>query len=380
LLAVLAVFFSVPASAADSSLTNLEATMSELVFSLSRSVVTVEAVSYVVPEGANPGRRQINRRLVSSGIICDSSGHILAFAPMIVGHDRINVIMEGGPLPAQVVAIDYVTELALLEIRQPIGQPAVLSNRRACAGQMVIGLGNSFGLRATPSLGFCAGVRVDELMQFSMPLSSGTAGGGVFDMNGRLIGLVVGGTSPDSRIVLAVPAYTLPRLIAHLLTKGDRHAGYLGIESADIEIVPPLELKTSATPASFVKAGPFVLDHGIFVTNVLPRSPAARAGLVKGDVVVAYNGTAYTSAAELATAVQMSAPGTPMAFEVVRGNRLITLRGRLGRKELGNPVIQTQMNFFDVVSASVIDSLHQAIYYLQTRLQQLESQVTSMQR
>lgn len=332
--AILAVFFSTAPQASDSSLFTLEQGMSDLVFRMSRSVVTVEASSSMTPDQARLPGQDVVRRLVSTGLICDTAGSILVAAQMVAGHDRISVLLDGQVVPAELVGIDYHTNLALIRASRSLGSAVNLSNKRACAGHMVVAMGNSYGLRAAPSLGFCAGLRIDGLMQFSVPITSSSIGGGIFDMNGELVGIIVDGEGADSRIAVAVPAYQLPAIIDYLSLRGDRHAGFLGIQSADIEIIPPLEITTPVRLASTSAGGRMTIDRGIIVTSVVNNSPAANAGVRAGDLIVGYNDQPYRSAAELAQAVRCSRPGSVCAVELIRQNESITRLVQVGRKEL----------------------------------------------
>ncbi|MBD3401651.1 PDZ domain-containing protein [candidate division GN15 bacterium] len=377
--ASLAVFFSTAAPASDSSLFSLEAGMSDLVYRISRSIVTVEASASNARDNAVGGDRDVVRRLVSSGLVCDSSGHILVAAPMVAGRDRISVIFDGRPIPAELLGIDYHTNLALIRSIQPLGEPIDLSTKRACAGHMVVAMGNSYGLRAAPSLGFCAGVRVDGLMQFSVPISSGTIGGGVFDMTGQLLGVIIDGAGEDSRIALAVPGFQLPSIISYLETRGDRHAGFLGVQSADIEIIPPLEITTPQRLASAEQGDRMILERGVIVTAVLPKSPADNGGIVAGDLVIGFDDIHYSSAAELAQAVRCSRPGKVVTVEVIRQNRSITRAVQIGRKRLDQSSLADPGRRAETPDIDV-DSLTNAINTLKQQLESLESQVSSLKR
>jgi serine protease Do len=375
---IMAVFFSPTTRAVDSSLFTLEQGLSELVFRISRSVVTVEASSSLAPGPSRESNREIVRRLVSTGLICDSAGHVLVSAPAISGHDRITVVLDGYPMPAELVGIDYHTNLALLQIDRSLGEAVALSDKRACAGQMVVAMGNSYGLRAAPSLGFCAGLRIDGLMQFSVPITSGSIGGGVFDMNGELLGVIVDGEGTESRVALAVPAYQLPAVISYLSQRGDRHAGFLGIQSADIEIIPPLEI---ATPVRLVSANGgdrMTFDRGIIVTSVLPGSPAANGGVLAGDLIVGYNDIAYLSAAELARAVRCSRPGSVCTIEIIRQNQALSRTVQVGRKELDPTHLRARNTDYQNARDGEIDSLTSELIRVKRQLEALESRLRTL--
>ena len=129
LIFALAVLFSATAICADSSLVQLEDRINDLIYGISRSVVTVEVVE---PQGAvSAGFSAIPavHTLVSTGLICDTLGHIIVSASSISGHDVVTVRYDSRSLQARVVGIDYRTGLALLDAGGRVGRPARLSPR-----------------------------------------------------------------------------------------------------------------------------------------------------------------------------------------------------------------------------------------------------------
>lgn len=376
----LTVFFSTTIAAADSSLTSLESGMSDLVYRLSRSIVSVETSWRMTPRNGTPGSPEAVRRLVSTGVVYDSIGHVIVAAPMVIGYDRIVVRVGRDPVPAELVAIDYHTNLALIRCAQPLGDPVRLSQKQSCAGHMVVALGNAYGLRAAPALGFCAGVRPDGLVQFSVPITSGAIGGGVFDMDGELLGVITAAVGSENRIALAVPAFRLPEVATILMSGRDRHSGFLGVQSTEIEIVPPLEISAPARLASAESSGLQIIDRGIVITKVVPGSPASRAGLALGDLIVSYNGKPVTSAAELAQIVQCSFPGSQGKLELVRQNHFLTVDVIVGQKDLASVVPIEEEGFFDDIPGnSLADSLNQAILRLREQLNAIETRVQKLQ-
>ena len=120
---MLAVFFSIPIQAQDSSLSSLEAGLNDLVYRLSRSVVTVEASRSTVPEAQPTLVTRGAQSLISSGLVWDSAGHVLVSASMIAGYDRLRVFLESRILNARLIGIDYFNEIALLTVNSLGGLP-----------------------------------------------------------------------------------------------------------------------------------------------------------------------------------------------------------------------------------------------------------------
>ncbi len=332
----MAVFFTGSAGAADSSLYNLENGLSELIYGISRSVVTVEATRSVPGDLLEGAADEAVHRLITSGTIIDSAGHIIVAAVSVAGYDQIVVRFEDRQLPARLVGIDYHTGLALLSVGYPLGRPARLTEKHGCVGRMIVAIGNAYGLRASPTLGFCAGTRPDGSLQFSAAITPGTIGGGVFDLAGRLLGMVIGGIGRDGsgETGLAVPAHKLPATVNYLLTRGDRVAGYIGITTADIEISPGIELTPPIQPASSGGRRLMVVDKGTIVTEVMNDSPASRSGLRKGDLLFSIGNRSIGSAFELMNQVQHSVPGRVIELGVIRHNRPYMIRVNVGQRQL----------------------------------------------
>lgn len=308
-------------SAGDSSLIVLEDRFNDLVYRSSRSIVTLESVINS-RSGADRGMGETIHSLISSGVVVDSLGGILVAASSVVGRDRLSVHFENQVVPVNLVGIDYHTGLALVSAGRKLGEPMRLARQHGCAGQMVIAIGNAYGVRASPTIGFCAGLRPDGTLQFSAPISSGTVGGGLFDLSGCLVGVVIGGVGHDrwAEVGLAVPSPGLAKVIRYLYRHGDRQAGYIGITSADIEITPGLEVTLPARMVRTESQRYFVVERAVMITDVVPLSPAANAGLAKNDLLISLNGEAIVSAVALRSFVRQCRPGAMIDIGFVRNN------------------------------------------------------------
>ncbi|MCP4685576.1 MAG: serine protease [bacterium] len=351
-------------------MTHLEEGLNDLVYRISRSVVTVEASNRYAAGAYQDAARAGLQSTVSSGIVIDSAGRILVSAGAVLGKDRITVTGAGRTSDARVVAIDYQSELALLQSTAVVGRSVRVSDRQTCAGQMVVAMGNAYGVRSTPWLGFCAGVRDDGMMQFSVPTASGTIGGGVFDMSGELLAVVVGGMGVDREVMVALPAYRIPEIARHLVTVGDRPSGFVGITSQEIEIIPGIPIPY---PTKLATAGGRVaetINRGIVVTAVILGSPAHRAGLQTGDLVFAFDDVAVNSAPGLASLVQQSMPGKRVSVELLRQNQYLDLGLVIGSKQL-RPVAAARSPWPSLDDARV-DSLMHVIDFLKQEISRVE--------
>ncbi len=377
-----AVFFSQSVFGVDTSLFRLESGLNELVFQLSRSVVTVES-SVSVKSPQLPGQsNETMQSLISSGIIYDLLGHILVAAPAVSGRDQILVRFEEEAIPARVRGIDYQTGLAVIYINRRIGIPATLSDREGCAGQMVIAMGNCYGVRACPSLGFCAGFRPDGTVQFSSAITPGTVGGGVFDLTGNLVGLIIGGIGSRERpqAGLAIPARRISEIVRHLLMQGDLPVGYAGITTTDIQISPPLRLAPSNLLVGTNTGGGSVINRGVMVTRVVASSPAARAGLREKDLLLSLDGLPLRSALDLRNRVRQALPGTVVDLRVLRNETPFSVRLKIGSQPVNSVPDQLAPLLPGETELLSDDSLRRELESLQRALRRLELQLQLRQR
>lgn len=306
----------------------MESLLTDLVLRLSRSIVSVEVITQPASIERAPAPLPV-RRLVASGVVADDSGGILIAASTVLPHATYLINFENRTAPATLVGIDYVNDLALLAAVVPLGEPVSFSSTQVCAGQMVISLGNAFGLRASPSLGFCAGARPDGNLQFSIATNCGSHGSGVFDLSGRLLGILNGTAGREQGLSTAAPAAKLGG-IAHLLrSNGDRKAGYLGLTSIDENLFLGERSANSSTLASARGTEP-QFQRVILITAVEPMSPASMAGIRPGDIVSALNEAPLQSSTDLSAQIRMTRPGTPITLTIKRNQderRLFTTVG-----------------------------------------------------
>jgi S1-C subfamily serine protease len=375
----LAVLFAAPISAGDSSMVRFEDRINELIYSASRSVVTVEAIRTNMPGAVTAPGQEAVHSLVASGVIYDSIGHIIVAATSVIDRDQFMVEHDGSTLDARLCGIDYRNGLAVLSVGRQVGVPVRLAVGSRCAGQMVIALGNAYGVSAAPSIGFCAGYRPDGSMQFSATITSGTIGGGLFDLEGNLIGIITGGIGDDrwSEAGLALAANELTATVDYLAHNGDRYAGYIGIRISDVDITRGIEINY---PPALVAQSPTpgrIVDQGVMVTSVIPGSPAAKAGLQPGDLLFSINGVAVNSAARLQHLVRDNSPGSVLEIGFVRHNTPYVIQFEVGR--LDDNHLRRNFGRGSSEPAPPVDSLIREIDSLKRTLLRLEDRVRNMQ-
>ncbi len=368
---LLAAILSIPAHSADSSLANLETGLSNLIYGLSQSLVTIESYSHVEMSG-------VTRSIVSSGIIIDSSGHIIVAAKPILGAEKIFVIYANRRLPAKLIGIDYREMIALLHIKEPVGFPAEFSEFHSCAGQMVVAMGSAYGLRVSPSIGFCAGARDDGCLQFSVPVASGTVGGGVFNLSGQVLGVIVDGIGQFNQVTLAVPAYRIDDAINYLKSSGNRYVGYLGVKTRESLIDPPIRTTIPAIFASAQNNHNDMVSVGLQVTAVFPGSPSMIAGVHPGDIIHAIGNRPLETSTELATLVKQLEPGMTINLEIIRRGHPISLPLVVGKKSIRQMKLGYDGTGSNFHPAKTIDSLASVLQYFREEVIRLERKLQSI--
>lgn len=370
----LTVFFAASGRAADAPLQQLESGLNDLIYRLSRSVVSVEATRAISNPLAGSSNQMVQTSF-STGLICDSAGHILASSNAVIGYDRIQVNGEERSVPAEVVAVDYRNDLAILRPNVPVGAPVTFSDPTGCAGQMVLSLANAYGLRAFPSIGFCAGSRPDGLLQFSVPVSSSSAGGGIFDLSGRLVGVIVGDVGDPGPAATALQSYKIPAIVDYLLIHGSRQAGFIGVASRAIAIDPPMEITSHSLTMPVDVHIPTVLDRAVMIVLVLSGSPASRAGVMPGDLVLGLNGRAVHNSTDLAAVVTQLEPGTIVPLQLARHGALYTTQVTIGQRPTNQAVDRAPRS---APRDRTTDSLFQALARLKEEMSRVERRLQSI--
>jgi len=372
---LLALFLSATVAAADSSLYSLESAIAELVFKASRSVVTVQAFRPLKSDIHNDVSDEAIEQQVFSGIIISDSGLILAPASATEGSAQLVVSFDGQEYAARRLGTDYLNGVTLLDVGRRLGQAVTLTDQSGCAGQMILAVGHSYGLRASPSLGFCAGTRPDGSLQFSAFIASGAIGGGLFDLSGDLVGFINDGMGRGelTEAGLAVAAQSIPELVKYIRVNGDRSAGYVGISTAEIEITPGIEVDMPYRLAASGDDRYRTIDRAVLITEVVPSSPAARSGLRRGDLIYSAGGRMMTSVVELMNLIRTGRPGTTYELGIIRRDRPVMVRLVVGDRRTFGYSDRDSLRNRRLVGAAEADSLRREIEQLKRSIRDIEA-------
>ncbi len=273
-----------------------------------------------------------------SGFIIDKSGIILTNAHVVDQADKVTVLLKDGrTFQGQVQGADEVTDLAVVKIDgkdlpvAPLGDSTQVK-----VGDWAIAVGNPLGLDNTVTLGIVSTLQRSsaqvgipdkrlDFIQTDAAINPGNSGGPLLNSQGEVIGINTA-IRPDAMgIGFAIPV-NQAKAISTTLAKGDKvQHPYLGIRM--ITLTPQLAAENNQDPNS-----PFMVPevNGVLVAQVLPNTPAATAGMRRGDVVTEINGQAITTADQLQRIVENSGVNQALQVKVQRGKQTSTISVRTG--------------------------------------------------
>jgi serine protease Do len=295
--------------------------------------------------GVDPRRRNDKAQSLGSGVIIDPKGVILTNDHVISGASRILATTKGGQeLECEVIGSDADNDLAVLRVRSPRGSLPTIrlgTSSDLLIGETIVAIGNPFGLSNTVTAGVVSAlgrsVRGNEnqrlytdFIQIDAPINPGNSGGPVVNIDGEMIGIATAIIGGAQGIGFATPVDRAKRIVEDLLRFGEVRAVWIGVRGRTI---PSGEENGLDRP------------RGYRVRSVFPGSPAARAGIRSGDVIVSLDGSPLESQDAFETALAGRGPGRPMRF-VLRnggGDRTVTVQGQAPPSDLGVQILRDQV-------------------------------------
>lgn len=261
---------------------------------------------------------------LGSGVIIDASeGLILTNHHVVDGADEITVTLrDRRSLPAKLVGADPDTDLALLKIEADgLVALQLADSDRLRVGDFVVAIGNPFGLGQTVTYGIVSALGrtglgiegYENFIQTDAPINPGNSGGALVTLEGDLVGIntaIVGPSGGNVGIGFAIPTNMARAIVAQLKEHGKVQRGQLGV------LVQDLTPELSAA---------FNLEHGqgAVITRVLPGSPAEKAGLKAGDVVIEVDGRPIRSASDLRNRIGLVPLGKRVQLHVLRDGKAL---------------------------------------------------------
>ena len=275
-------------------------------------------------------RRVLVERGSGSGVIYDANGHIITNYHVVANAEEIVVSLpDGRSVSGKVQGVDPPTDLAVVKIDPVNIQPAKFGDSEALqVGEPAIAIGNPLGLELKGSV--TAGVisalnrtldigeRRFRLIQTDAAINPGNSGGALANADGEVIGInsikiAIGGVEG---IGFAIPINTAKPIIQSLIDKGRVIRPYLGVVALDKNIAPRYGYQLN-------------FDKGLFVFRIVPNSPAERADVRQGDILLKMAGAETNSVAELRSVIESQGVGATVPLLIQRNNQQITLQAKL---------------------------------------------------
>ena len=306
-------------------------------------------------QGKNP---QVAHSL-GSGFIVDESGYIVTNNHVIDGADQIEVILDSGEkLSAVLVGSEKETDLALLKVESNTPLPFVNfgNDKQARVGDWIIAIGNPFGLGGTTTTGIISarGRNInsgpyDDFIQIDAPINKGNSGGPLFNLAGEVIGVNSVIYSPNGGNVgigFAIPASQVISVVAQLKEYGAVERGWLGVHIQELNDDLALGLGLDSA-------------KGALVTKVQEDSPAARAGVLPGDVITAIDNNKIIVISELPLLIGYLLPGASTQMGIIRNSKAITLNVKMNPRKTDDRITdntQPNSNNFLGLTVDILDS------------------------
>lgn len=308
------------------------------------------------------GGREVTSRdnWLGSGIVVSPDGYILTANHVVDGADEIKVGLKNDSTiySAKVIGMDPPTDVAILKIDAK-DLPAVTlgDSDQLEVGDVVLAVGNPFGIGQTVTRGIISALgrsiadpserQYQDFIQTDAAINMGNSGGALVDAQGRLIGINDAMISPShtsAGIGLAVPVNMARNVMEGFLNGGKVVRGYLGVDPQDVD-------------ASLAKGFGLPNADGALVAEVPPESPAAKGGIKSGDVIVAVNDKAITTADNLRVVISELRPGTKANVKIYRNGAPKTLAVTLGERSDEQAAAKSSDNSNEPAKADALDGV-----------------------
>ena len=282
-----------------------------------------------------PGIFPDRERGQGSGVIIKDNGLVLTNAHVVERVDEVSVTLADGTIcDGQVLGTDSVTDLALVKIKESTySSSAPLGNSEDLeVGDWAIALGTPYGLEKTVTLGIVSSLHRDinslgfsdkrlDLIQTDAAINPGNSGGPLINSNGEVIGInTLVRSGPGAGLGFAIPINLAKNVTDQLLKNGEVIHPYLGVQL--ISLNPKIAKEHNQDPNSLVQLPE---RNGALIQSVIPNSPAEKAGLRRGDLVIAAENISIDEPKALLDEVEKAQIGKVFLLNVLRDNKEIEI-------------------------------------------------------
>lgn len=288
--------------------------------------------------GISPSRREQKPRkpqiAFGSGFIVSPDGFILTNNHIIQDAKTITVITnDEKELTAKLIGRDPNSDIALIKV-EASALPAITfaDSSKLEVGEWVLAIGNSLGLKATVTTGIVSALertelditQFEEFIQTDTPINQGNSGGPLVNLKGQVVGMntaIASTTGGYMGICFAIPSNFIQNIMQQLKERGKVTRGFLGVDPQPVT-------------SELAKALGLDAARGALLAEVVPGTPASKAGLRSGDVVIKVDGQTMENAGAFKNIIASTLPGTPMTLEVRRGKEIVTLTATIEENKL----------------------------------------------
>ena len=326
-------------SAAEGTTVSSGMTTAQVAKTVSPSVVVITTEQVVYSQWSWYGQSQVESG-AGSGVIISSDGYILTCAHVVSGASNITVSIGDKDYPATLVGEDTTSDIAVVKVDTTGLTPATVGNSDSLkVGESVMAVGNPLGelggtvtsgivsaLNRSVSIQGSSSVNTMSLIQMDASVSPGNSGGGLFNMNGELVGIVNAKSSDSDAegLGFAIPVNDAVKVAQELLENGYvTGRPYLGISYYAV---------TDAQTAAQLG----VNAYGVYIVEVVKGGPADKAGLQAGDRIVSMDGSEVATQSDLGTLMQKHAAGGTRSITIAREGQMQTVNVTLGEKTASN--------------------------------------------
>ncbi|MDR0634378.1 MAG: trypsin-like peptidase domain-containing protein [Azoarcus sp.] len=273
---------------------------------------------------------------LGSGVIVSPQGFILTNNHVVEGADEIEVVLnDGRKFDVRIAGRDPDTDLAVLKLDADVVLPAIAfaPPDSLAVGDVVLAIGNPFGIGQTVTLGIASALgrhhlgmnTFENYIQTDAAINRGNSGGALVDSAGRLVGintLIYSTNAGDGSLGIgfAIPVSIARAVLEQIIANGEVVRGWIGVEMREI------------TPEAAASFDDLPAGGGVLVYSVLNGSPADRAGLLPGDVLLSIDGKGVRKPHELLGSIAELSPGQTVTFRLLRNRKEIDLKIAVGRR------------------------------------------------
>lgn len=301
---------------------------------------SVVQIQVETSQSGQPGQQQ--RQGVGSGVIYSSDGYIITNNHVVQSAQQVTVsFADGSTAQAEVVGGYSRADIAVVKVDRTGLPAATFREDPPIQGQLAVAIGSPVGFESTVTAGVVSGLNreipsrftrgqqtrsaLTDLVQTDAAISPGSSGGALVDRAGEIIGINIAylpqtrSGQPVEGLGFAIPASTAADIADQLIESGEVTTAYIGITPTDLTPQVAEQLGTS-------------VENGAVVREVRQGSPAAEAGLQRGDIIVGLDDTAIESSGDLFAALRDYAPGDNVQLTIVRNGEQQTVNLTLGEQ------------------------------------------------